>query len=1357
MSAPLSFSLVSLLWLVSGLLLLSCHVHSASSSNVVFGMSGPFTGSNSFLGHNTYAGVNAAFFRSNRLSALPVNLSLVALDDGYDPTVALSNIQRLATEHNLLGVLGAVGTPTVQSILPFLTNYSIPLYGPVTGVRSLRHPFVSNVVNVRGSYDDECEAIVRLCLELGRLRVSIFYQNDGFGQAGLSGLQLALSARGLAILSNASYVRNTLDVQAGLQQLLASIVPQAVLCVGVGPACGAFINAALSNDSVWATQDIAYFALSFVAAESLADALLPTSLAPIYVSQVVPSPYPSNSTTAAASLANEYNAELWLSCPSCVSSFAGLEGYIAGKLVSSALQFNPGLVAAWTAQSPDVVSVNSSTMAARLAFANGVLEQGMLPAGGTVRQGPFGPACTGDEYDGLGFCGCNQGGHVIFLTQLNQSTSTFVDLPQSVYTFVDCGTAILEPVLLANKPLIFGQSAALTGPYSAMGAEFARGLRAAFNKYNAANLNTRRNLLLISYDDEDKISLTLANVRDLVERQDIFAMVGADSYAATLAQLNLTMEMAAAIPMIGPLSGDEGLRLGDSTVVNVRASFDDQCAAVVATALGVNHCQSVGILVGLTAEDDAVLSAMNLALAYHRTQAAQITRYDPLALSGAMELLDANTTVDCLYINGAAADVAAAIVALKHSARPPQSFYVNDHIGPELLVAALKGDYDNVWISQAMPSPYINSSDSTAPNAAFVASYRAAITSLFPADAHVSYASIEGYLTGQLIATAMTSDPEQTPSSFMSNLYSLGVLSLDGLSVGPYQRVAMSATSSSSDTSATNITASTAATVTAATACNQGYATVTMTTISATGELVQEIAYAVPSTFVDSSSSASAVPLVKGVGSTGVCGVSIAYMNPACPVNSQKVYLSDSTTAYRCNQCAMGQSADGSTLPCVYPTEATSVYTTAIIGLVSALLIVVTLAVIAAVYALRKRAELRAASPLFLVLILVGVLLALIAVILVSQSPLTSAYCESGAVLGHVAYALSFGALVAKTSRLAAIFNQRRVKVLKISDCLLAFVLGALLLLLSVYLTVWLAVDPPAATVVVNLSSETQTILCQSRSASWSIVLVALEAALLLYTLSHAFVISQGPHPTCILSDAHCHFLLSSPLHWLHRYGMVTAYRCRHNPEAFNETRLIAVIFYNSAVIGAATIGVLYAVALSSYSTTVLVCASLLVVSATLVAVLFGPKFYQIYSHSVEQVEDPQQQHSHYSSYRQHAEPQAAKSPHIHSKDRLKSTVILYGSPSSAIGFRSIAAQSTDSADRTWMEAPNIITGRSNSTAQTELMRTEEEKGKPQQPQQQQQAQQQQQPIHVRSPTSSRAIQLQPQKTASPVAVESWR
>ena len=1034
--------------------------------------------------------------------------------------------------------------------------------------------------------------------------------------------------------------------------MLTGIVPQAVLCVGVGPACGAFINAAVNSSSAWRNEDVAYFALSFVAAESLAAALLPTTTPLVYVSQVVPPPYSANKSTAAASLANEFNAELSISCPLCSPTFAALEGYMAGKLVSSELLFNPSMLVEWLSLPSNLVTVNSSTILARLAFANNVLEQGMLPAGGTVRQGPYGTECTGDEFDSLGFCSCNQGSHIVFLTQLNYSTYTFVDLAEDVYTFVDCGTVILEPVLLANQPIIFGQSAALTGNESFLGSELNRGIRAAFNEYNTANLNTRRNLLLIAYDDQGSLNLTLTNVHDLIQQQQIFALVGSDNDLSTLAQLPLTT--AAAIPMVGPMTGLRQLRYDDNAVVNLRASFDDQLAAVAAAMVSSQHCTAIGALVGTGVVDDAVLESLSFALAYHRLSLAVSIRYASTASAGVTQLLQANISIDCLYLNAAASDAAAAIIQLKAHYGSSVSYFLTDNVGAEQLLTAMDGQSSSlVYISQSMPSPYINTTNSSLPTAAFVAAYQSAIVALFADDPHVSYPSIEGYMVGRLIAAALTSDPVQTSQSWLNNLYSLGAINLNGLTVGPYQRT-------SSADAAINRTGSSAASVAsdlelASTNCDQGYATVTMTSIASSDQWEQDVAYTVPS-MNSATAAAGQQPLVLGVGASGVCGVFFAYQDPPCPVNSQKVSASNSTTAFLCLQCLDGQVADGSSSACEYPADSIPVSSLAGIDAAACVLIVLTIAVLVAVGIYHKRPSIRAASPLFLVLILVGVLLGLVVVLLMAQSSLTRALCGSATVLGHLSYALSIGALVAKSYRLAAIFNQRQLKVLKISDKLLTSVLGAVLTLLLVYLTIWMAVDAPVPTVVVDVSAQTQTVLCQSASHVWSVSLVAIEAALLLY-------------------------------------GAVITYRCRHNPEAFNETRYIAVIFYNCTVIGGVAVAVLYSIPLSFLFTVMLQCGALLVIAFTLLVALFGPKLYQIHSKVEEQQgsrlppgKQPQSQSSHHNTVQ--VKPVSGKHPNVQTGSPVMNASSLkremLHSPSRSFGPNGWTSQATAvaSADR---------------------------------------------------------------------------
>jgi hypothetical protein len=50
------------------------------------------------------------------------------------------------------------------------------------------------------AYDDEVAAMVDFCLSQGRERISLFRQDDGFGQAGQTALEIALANQALSIL-----------------------------------------------------------------------------------------------------------------------------------------------------------------------------------------------------------------------------------------------------------------------------------------------------------------------------------------------------------------------------------------------------------------------------------------------------------------------------------------------------------------------------------------------------------------------------------------------------------------------------------------------------------------------------------------------------------------------------------------------------------------------------------------------------------------------------------------------------------------------------------------------------------------------------------------------------------------------------------------------------------------------------------------------------------------------------------------------------------------------------------------------------------------------------------------------------
>ena len=88
------------------------------------------------------------------------------------------------------------------------------------------------MVNLRASYDQETEEMVeRLTTDLGFSRIAILYQDDSYGRAGLTGTRKALDKRDMSLVSEGTYVRNTVAVKRALLKIRDSS-PQAVIIIG---------------------------------------------------------------------------------------------------------------------------------------------------------------------------------------------------------------------------------------------------------------------------------------------------------------------------------------------------------------------------------------------------------------------------------------------------------------------------------------------------------------------------------------------------------------------------------------------------------------------------------------------------------------------------------------------------------------------------------------------------------------------------------------------------------------------------------------------------------------------------------------------------------------------------------------------------------------------------------------------------------------------------------------------------------------------------------------------------------------------------------------------------------------------
>ena len=349
----------------------------AQDSRIVLGQSAAFSGPAMQLGTQFHAGAKLHFDQLNAKGGVGGRaIEIRQLDDGYEPDRCQANTERLIKDE-VFALFGYIGTPTSLAALPLATSARVPFIAPFTGAMGLREPFKREAFHLRASYDDETALIVKQLIELSQNRIGVFYQNDAYGKAGLSGVTKALAARQLKPVAEGTVERNSEDVAAAVAKLAKSGA-QAIVQIGAYKACAAFIRQAKQ-----AGYGGKFYNVSFVGTQALADELGKDG-AGVVVSQVVPSPYNparpvSREFVAAAKQQGRVQA-----------NFSSMEGYLAAKLFTEGLKRAGGrptreaLIAA-------LESINEDFGGYRVSFGPGnhvaskFVELSMLTGDGRVR------------------------------------------------------------------------------------------------------------------------------------------------------------------------------------------------------------------------------------------------------------------------------------------------------------------------------------------------------------------------------------------------------------------------------------------------------------------------------------------------------------------------------------------------------------------------------------------------------------------------------------------------------------------------------------------------------------------------------------------------------------------------------------------------------------------------------------------------------------------------------------------------------------------------------------------------------------------------------------------------------------
>jgi len=126
----------------------------------------------------------------------------------------------------------------------------------------------------------------------------------------------------------------------------------------------------------------------------------------------------------------------------------------------------------------------------------------------------------------------------------------------------------------------FGQSAAETGPSSALGLGMKLGINAAFKEANDNGGVHGRQLSLTTRDDMYESDQAFAKTRQLINQDGVFGLIGAVGTPTSRAALPLAE--AGGVPFVGAFTGAQLLREDDQDfILNVRASYHDETERMV--------------------------------------------------------------------------------------------------------------------------------------------------------------------------------------------------------------------------------------------------------------------------------------------------------------------------------------------------------------------------------------------------------------------------------------------------------------------------------------------------------------------------------------------------------------------------------------------------------------------------------------------------------------------------------------------------------------------------------------------------------------------------------------------------------
>ena len=326
--------------------------------------------------------------------------------------------------------------------------------------------------------------------------------------------------------------------------------------------------------------------------------------------------------------------------------------------------------------------------------------------------------------------------------------------------------------------VLFGQSAAFSGPAQDLGNDMRLGILAAFNEANEAGGVHGRRIELASLDDGYESDAAFSNTQALLYERKVFALIGA--VGTPTSRSAFLSANAAGAPFLAPFTGAEFLRDPElDNILNLRASYYQETEEMVERLTSDLGFTRIAVFYQNDSFGQAGLAGTIQALQQRGLEPVGSGYYERntgATTAAVFHIVDSDP--EAVIMVGAYQPVAKTIQAVREEIDPV--FMAISFVGSKALAQELGSGGAGIYVTQVVPSP----DDASI---AVVDRYQTALSGYDP-ETTPSFVSLEGYLAGRLAVAGMDEcGRELTRACFLNAIRSQQTVDIDGfeLQYGP--------------------------------------------------------------------------------------------------------------------------------------------------------------------------------------------------------------------------------------------------------------------------------------------------------------------------------------------------------------------------------------------------------------------------------------------------------------------------------------------------------------------------------------------------------------------------------------------